>query len=134
MPLGPGSRLDAYELLQPLGAGGMGEVWLATEVRLGRKVALKLLPDELTRDPARVSRFQQEARAASGLSHPNVCTIHALGERRARGGTVRPVVLRLPSVLHLPAARARRDERLHAVRRADDAVCDGEHLDARQRG
>jgi eukaryotic-like serine/threonine-protein kinase len=80
MPLGPGSRLDAYELLQPLGAGGMGEVWLATEVRLGRKVALKLLPDELTRDPARVSRFQQEARAASGLSHPNVCTIHALGE------------------------------------------------------
>jgi eukaryotic-like serine/threonine-protein kinase len=80
MPLGPGSRLDAYELLQRLGAGGMGEVWLATEVRLGRKVALKLLPDELTRDPARVSRFEQEARAASGLSHPNVCTIHALGE------------------------------------------------------
>jgi eukaryotic-like serine/threonine-protein kinase len=80
MPLGPGSRLDAYELRQPLGAGGMGEVWLATEVRLGRKVALKLLPAELTRDPARVSRFEQEARAASGLSHPNVCTIHALGE------------------------------------------------------
>jgi eukaryotic-like serine/threonine-protein kinase len=80
MPLGPGSRLDAYELLQPLGAGGMGEVWLATEVRLGRKVALKLLPAELTRDRARVSRFEQEARAASGLSHPNVCTILALGE------------------------------------------------------
>jgi eukaryotic-like serine/threonine-protein kinase len=80
MPLGPGSRLDAYELLQPLGAGGMGEVWLATEVRLGRKVALKLLPAELTRDPARVSRFEQEARAASALTHPNVCTILALGE------------------------------------------------------
>jgi eukaryotic-like serine/threonine-protein kinase len=80
MPLGPGLRLDGYELLQPLGAGGMGEVWLATEVRLGRKVALKLLPDELTRDPARVSRFEQEARAASELNHPNVCTILALGE------------------------------------------------------
>jgi len=80
MPLGPGSRLDAYELLQPLGAGGMGEVWLATEVRLGRKLALKLLPSDLTRDPARVSRFEQEARAASALSHPNVCTILALGE------------------------------------------------------
>src|ERR671912_2041503 len=80
MPLGPGSRLDAYELLQPLGAGGMGEVWLATELRLGRKLALKLLPSDLTRDPARVSRFEQEARAASGLSHPNVCTILALGE------------------------------------------------------
>ena len=80
MPLGPGSRLDAYELLQPLGAGGMGEVWLATEVRLGRKLALKLLPSELTRDAARVSRFEQEARAASALRHPNVCTILALGE------------------------------------------------------
>src|ERR671912_1029791 len=84
MPLGPGSRLDAYELLQPLGAGGMGEVWLATEVRLGRKLALKLLPSDLTRDPARIQRFEQEARAASALSHPNVCTIHALGETPRR--------------------------------------------------
>src|SRR5918994_4314754 len=80
MPLGPGSRLDAYELLQPIGAGGMGEVWLATELRLRRKLALKLLPSEFTRDPSRVSRFEQEARAASALSHPNVCTILALGE------------------------------------------------------
>jgi len=80
MPLGPGSRLDAYELVRPLGAGGMGEVWLANEVRLGRKVALKLLPAELTADPARVSRFEQEARAASALSHPTVCHIYALGQ------------------------------------------------------
>jgi hypothetical protein len=80
MTLGPGSRLDAYEIVRPLGSGGMGEVWLATEVRLGRKVALKILPADLTRDPARVHRFEQEARAASALSHPNVCTIHALGE------------------------------------------------------
>ncbi len=58
----------------------MGEVWLATEVRLGRKVALKLLPADLTQDPARVSRFEQEARAASALNHPNVCTILALGQ------------------------------------------------------
>jgi eukaryotic-like serine/threonine-protein kinase len=55
-------------------------VWLATEVRLGRKVALKLLPADVTRDPSRVLRFEQEARAASALSHPNVCTILALGE------------------------------------------------------
>jgi eukaryotic-like serine/threonine-protein kinase len=80
MALGPGSRLDAYELVRPLGSGGMGEVWLATELRLGRKVALKLLPPELTSDPVRVQRFEQEARAASALNHPNVCTIHALGE------------------------------------------------------
>jgi len=58
----------------------MGEVWLATETRLGRNVALKVLPADLTRDPSRVQRFEQEARAASALNHPNVCTIHALGE------------------------------------------------------
>src|SRR5215216_7679939 len=80
MPLGPGSRLSDYEIVRPLGSGGMGEVWLATELRLGRKVALKLLPPDLTRDPARILRFEQEARAASALNHPNVCTIHALGE------------------------------------------------------
>ena len=80
MPLSPGSRLDAYDIVRPLGSGGMGEVWLATEMRLGRKVALKVLPADLTRDPLRVDRFEQEARAASALNHPNVCTIHALGE------------------------------------------------------
>src|SRR5918996_1196269 len=79
MPLGPGTRVDAYELIRPLGSGGMGEVWLATEVHLRRKVALKLLPSDLTRDTTRVTRFEQEARAASGLNHPNVCVIHALG-------------------------------------------------------
>ena len=80
MPLSPGSCIDAYEVLGPLGIGGMGEVWLAKELRLGRNVALKLLSSELTREPGRVRRFEQEARAASALNHPNVCTIHALGE------------------------------------------------------
>ena len=77
---GPGSRLDAYELLHPLGRGGMGEVWVARDVRLGRKVAIKLLPAELTRDAGRVARFEHEARAASALNHPNVCTILGFGE------------------------------------------------------
>jgi eukaryotic-like serine/threonine-protein kinase len=77
----PGDQLGGgYQLVERLGAGGMGEVWLATEVRLGRKVALKVLPSDLTRDPLRVERFEQEARAASALNHPNVCTIHAVGE------------------------------------------------------
>jgi len=80
MALSPGSRLDAYEIVRPLGSGGMGEVWLATEVRLGRKVALKVLPADLTQDTLRVHRFEQEARAASALNHPNVCTVLALGE------------------------------------------------------
>jgi serine/threonine protein kinase len=79
MPLGPGTWLDGYEILRPLGSGGMGEVWLANEVRLERKVALKVLPAESTRDLGRVQRFEQEARAASVLNHPNVCHIYALG-------------------------------------------------------
>ena len=58
----------------------MGEVWLARDLRLARTVALKVLPTELTRNDDRVARFQQEARATSALNHPNVCTIHALGE------------------------------------------------------
>jgi serine/threonine-protein kinase len=64
MPLERGTRLDAYEIVRPLGSGGMGEVWLAAEVRLGRKVALKILPAGLTQDPLRMQRFEQEARAA----------------------------------------------------------------------
>src|SRR5829696_8426144 len=78
MALQAGTRLGPYEVLSLIGAGGMGEVWLATELRLGRKVALKLLPADLTRDPVRIQRFEREARAASALNHPNVCTIHAL--------------------------------------------------------
>ena len=74
-----GQDLGPYHILSKLGSGGMGDVWLATETSLGRKVALKLLPPDLTRDASRVQRFEQEARAASGLNHPNVCTILALG-------------------------------------------------------
>jgi serine/threonine protein kinase len=80
MPVGPGSQLDAYEVVAPLGKGGMGEVWLARDRKLNRQVAIKVLPPDLTQDPSRVARFQQEARAASALNHPNVGTIHALGE------------------------------------------------------
>jgi serine/threonine protein kinase len=79
MSPGPGSRLNDYELIRLLGAGGMGEVWLATDLSLQRPVALKLLPNALTIDASRVVRFEREARAASALNHPNVCTIHALG-------------------------------------------------------
>jgi eukaryotic-like serine/threonine-protein kinase len=80
MSLAAGDRLDAYEIVGPLAAGGMGEVWIAKDLRLQRKVAIKILPTELTRQPARVARFEREARAASALNHPNVCTIYAVGE------------------------------------------------------
>src|SRR5512144_2206655 len=80
MSLAAGDRLDAFEIVAPLGARGMGEVWIAKDLRLQRKVAIKILPTELTRQPARVARFQREARAASALNHPNVCTIYTVGE------------------------------------------------------
>jgi eukaryotic-like serine/threonine-protein kinase len=75
-----GARLGQYKILAPLGAGGMGEVWLAEDARLGRKLALKVLPPEFTRDASRVARFEQEARAASALNHPNIITIYDIGE------------------------------------------------------
>ena len=81
--IGPGSRLAGYEVVAHLGSGGMGEIWLAREVTLERMVALKVLRANLTLDPAPVTRFRQEARAASALNHPNVCTIYGLGETPA---------------------------------------------------
>ncbi len=80
MPLQPGATLGPYEIVSLIGSGGMGEVYLAREISLGRNVALKVLPSEFSHDPQRVARFEQEARSASALSHPNICTIHALGE------------------------------------------------------
>ncbi|MGE5345729.1 MAG: protein kinase domain-containing protein [Acidithiobacillales bacterium] len=76
MSLSAGMRLGPYEILAPLGAGGMGEVWRARDTRLGRHVAVKLLPDEVSQDPGRVARFESEARALAALSHPNILAIH----------------------------------------------------------
>src|SRR5215510_2677342 len=75
-----GKRLGAYEVLSILGVGGMGEVYLARDERLKRKLALKFLPREFTRDPERLRRFEREARAASALNHPNIITIYDIGE------------------------------------------------------
>ncbi len=74
-----GQMLNQYKILSPLGAGGMGEVFLAEDTRLHRKVALKLLASQFTSDPERIRRFEQEARAASALNHPNIITIHEIG-------------------------------------------------------
>jgi len=75
MNIAAGSRLGPYEVLSPLGAGGMGEVWRARDTRLAREVAIKVLPAELSSDPTRLKRFEREAQAASSLTHPNIVTI-----------------------------------------------------------
>lgn len=79
MSIAEGQRLDRYQIISPIGTGGMGEVYLAQDTKLGRKVAIKLLPEQYTKDPERLRRFEQEAFAASSLNHPNIITIYEIG-------------------------------------------------------
>src|ERR1700746_3573818 len=79
MPLSPGDKLGPYEIVASLGAGGMGEVYRARDPRLGREVAVKVLPAYFCRDPDRVRRFEQEARAAGALNHPNILAVYDVG-------------------------------------------------------
>src|SRR5882724_6980128 len=84
MPIAKSTRLGSYEIISPLGSGGMGEVYLAEDTRLHRKVALKILPADLASNKDRMRRFEQEAQAAAALNHPNIAHIYEIGED---GGT-----------------------------------------------
>jgi serine/threonine protein kinase len=83
MPLSPGERLGPYEILSAIGAGGMGEVFRATDTRLHRTVAIKVLPHDKIGDPNCKLRFLQEARAASALNHPNIVTLHDIARENS---------------------------------------------------
>jgi tetratricopeptide (TPR) repeat protein len=123
-----GRTLGHYRIVSRLGAGGMGEIYLARDARLDRRVALKLLPADFTRDEARVRRFIREARAASALNHPNIITIHEIGESEGwhyiatefiEGSTLRQLIaegsLTLAETLDIAAQAAQALQAAHAA-------------------
>src|SRR5262250_1515974 len=102
MTFSAGSKLGPYEVLSPLGAGGMGEVFRARDTRLSREVAIKVLPAEQASDESRLKRFEKEARSASALNHPNIVTIYDIGSEggvsyiameRVEGATLRELLV-----------------------------------------
>src|SRR4030042_515286 len=95
MSLPAGARLGPYELLDLVGAGGMGEVYRARDPRLGRDVAIKVLPAEVGADPGRLRRFEQEARAVAALSHPNILTVFDVGTHVGAEAPIPYVVMEL---------------------------------------
>ena len=86
-----GSVIGSFEILAPLGAGGMGEVWRARDSKLQREVAIKVLPDDIASDPDRLSRFQREAQTLASLNHPNIAAVYDLQQQ----GSTRCIVLEL---------------------------------------
>src|SRR4030095_10943269 len=112
MLIGPGARLGPYEIVSVLGTGGMGQVWRARDSRLGRDVAIKVLPSALATDPERLARFTREAQVLASLNHPNIAGLHgiegtALVMELVEGEDLSAVISRgpLPLADALPIAR-----------------------------
>src|SRR5687767_9894308 len=128
MPITEGAHVSHYRIHSKIGAGGMGEVYLATDTLLNRKVALKILPDEIASDGRRVRRFLQEAKTVSALNHPHILTIYEVGEEDSRsfiatefieGVTLRDVIrgnqLKLDRIIEIAAQVASALTAAHTV-------------------
>jgi|SRR5271166_177935 len=117
MPLATGSRVDSYEIIAPLGAGGMGEVYRARDATLKRDVAIKVLPEYWSRDPDRLRRFEQEAQATAALNHPNIVSIFHVGQYDGSPllGVVRACRFRRESVGSELIAQSADVEKSHSV-------------------
>src|SRR3984957_15823856 len=96
MPLSVGTKLGSYEILAPIGAGGMGEVYRARDTKLKRNVALKVLPEIFASDPERMARFQREAEVLASLNHPNIAHLYGIEERALVMELVEGVTLPCP--------------------------------------
>src|SRR5947209_14123516 len=122
MIVSSGTRLGSYEVLAPIGKGGMGEVWKALDTKLGRDVALKILPAAFASDPDRMARFEREARVLASLDHPNIAAIYGLEESDG----VRALVLALINGPTLAESIAQGpiplEEAIHVARQIADAV------------
>jgi serine/threonine-protein kinase len=116
MTLSPGDRLGPYEVVDLLGAGGMGEVYRARDTNLGRDVALKVLPDAFARDPDRVGRFRREAHVLASLNHPHIASIYGVEEAHAASGSDAPVL-----VLELVDGPTLADRLVHGPMALDEA-------------
>ena len=117
-----GRKIGPYRVLSLLGAGGMGEVYLAEDTRLGRRVALKLLPSEFTHDAERIRRFEREARAASALNHPNIVTIYEIGQSDGAYFIATELVEGQTLRDFMPRARAQMKEALNVIAQVADAL------------
>ena len=122
MPLATGTRLGVYEILSPLGAGGMGEVYRARDSKLGRDVALKILPAAFAADPDRLARFQREAQVLASLNHPNIAAIFGLEESSGVGALVLELVEGPTLADRIAQRRIPLDEALPIARQIADAL------------